>query len=99
MSSKTDKFHMTKEDLDKKIKEAKKQYESILNRIYKEYAFSNNEVCIGDVVVDGEITIRVEKFGFYKKFGGESAMRYFGPRLKKDGAPYKSNEHFWVYQR
>lgn len=90
---------MTKDELTTKIKELDRQHKVALNRVYKEYALSNNKVELGDVVVDGNITIKVEKLGFYKKSSGESAMRYHGPRLKKDGTSYKSGECCNVYQR
>jgi hypothetical protein len=56
--------------------------------VYVEYAFSHNKVKVGDVVSDGETSVRVEKIKVSVEHD-KSECVYYGPELNKDGSNKK----------
>ena len=73
---------------------AKKALEAELlkkkKQLAREFAYSNNDVKIGDVITDHYKTIRVEKLLWGYDFGSHMpCMFYRGTRLTKNGQPAK----------
>ena len=63
-----------------------------------EFVESNNKVKVGDVVTNHSTTLSVKKITYYVSFFDIPGCVYYGPRLTKTGAPYKSGEHATIYQ-
>jgi len=91
---------MTKEELKTALERASENYETSKAEIYKEYARSNNNVNVGDRVIDHNGQISVETITWYKMLSlDESACVYRGPLLKKNGEKMKSGKHGARYQQ
>ena len=81
---------MNKEEFLKAKKILEEEFEAKKKQLAREYAYSNNDVKIGDVITDHYKTIRVEKFLWGYDFGTRlSCMYYRGTRLNKKGEPMK----------
>ena len=81
---------MNKEEYLKAKKALEAEFEEKKKQIAREFAYSNNDVKIGDVITDHYKTIRVEKLLWGHNFGTPfSCMFYRGTRLTKNGQPAK----------
>lgn len=81
---------MNKEEYLKAKKILEEEFEAKKKQLAREYAYSNNDVKIGDVITDHYKTIRVEKFLLGYDFGSQMpCMFYRGTRLNKKGEPMK----------
>ncbi|MCP4651286.1 MAG: hypothetical protein GY853_14555 [PVC group bacterium] len=83
---------MTAKEYGDFLANARNAHKKIINNIRRQYALSNNPYGIGDVISDrhGQVT-RIEKIHVIPIFGEEDGVQcaYTGPKLKKDGTPYK----------
>ncbi len=81
---------MNKEEFLKAGKALKEEFEAKEKQLLKEFAYSNNDVKIGDIITDYYKTIRVEKLLWTRSFGNPfPCMVYRGVRLNKKGEPAK----------
>lgn len=81
---------MNKEEFLKAEKALKEEFEEKRKQLAREFAYSNNDVKIGDIINDHYKTIRVEKLLWGHNFGTPfSCMFYRGTRLTKNGQPAK----------
>lgn len=81
---------MNKEEYLKAKKVLEEEFEEKKKQLAKEFAFSNNDVKIGDIITDHYKTIRVEKFLWgYDFVSHMPCMCYLGVRLTKKGEPVK----------
>ena len=92
---------MNKEEFLKAEKALKEEFEAKEKQLLKEFAYSNNDVKIGDIITDHYKTIRVEKLLWTRSFGNPfPCMVYRGVRLNKKGEPSKRDkEDNAVYQK
>lgn len=90
---------MTLDEYNQKLKDTEARHKVEIREIQKEYAFSNNNVKIGDVITNkcGDTTIVVEKVQL-TVFLREPECVYSGKRLRKDGMPYKNGEVEYIHQ-
>jgi len=88
---------MTKDEYINEIKQIDLNAEKLKIEVIKKYCLANNPVKTGDVVSDSSDTIKVKKIGFYLTIN-DPCCTYSGPRVKKDGTPFKDDAHFRVYQ-
>lgn len=89
---------MTKEEYKEKTEQLYKEYKSNQRELDVEFALSNNEVKIGDVVSDSLSTIIVEDIRVDSAWSGHLPMVYFyGTRITKKFVPFKSGEKATVY--
>jgi len=91
---------MTPEQYKQKSKELKAEYESKQFEIDRQYAMSNCPAKHGDTLEDHHQKIEyvrhtIVRPSYYQKF---PALCFYGPKLKKDGNPFKSREEAWLYQ-
>lgn len=88
---------ITKEQLNKNLKEIEDTYRLRRSQALAQYARSNDIIEDGDLVTDHQGTIKVHvRKVFYDE--EKSCMMYHGVRHKKDGTPFKSGEFDWIYQ-
>ena len=81
---------MNKEEYLKANKALAEEFEKKQAQLARDYAYSNNDVKIGDIITDHCRTIRVEKFFWGYDFGSQMpCMFYRGTRLNKKGEPMK----------
>lgn len=77
---------MNKEEYLKVKKALEAEFEEKKKQLAREFAYSNNDVKIGDIITDHYKTIRVEKFLWgYDFFSHMPCMFYRGTRLTKNG--------------
>lgn len=89
---------MTKEDYKKRADELYREYRQKQRELDKEYALSNNEVKVGDIVSDNSQTIKVEGIIIDSSYYGCTPTIHFeGIRLTKKLIPFKSGERGCVY--
>jgi len=90
---------VTKEELKTLLDAIEKEYKDKKYQAYKRFADLNDPYKKGDIVTDGDTTIRIEKIYLSSLLNeGIPSRRYSGPRLKKDLTPFKSGEHDSVFQ-
>ena len=81
---------MNKEEFLKAEKVLKEEFEAKKKQLAREFAYSNNDVKIGDIITDHYKTIRVLKFLWCYDFVSRMpCMFYRGTRLNKKGEPVK----------
>lgn len=81
---------MNKEEYVKAKKALEAELEEKKKQLAREFAYSNNDVKIGDIINDHYKTIRVEKLLWGYDFGSHMpCMFYRGTRLTKNGQPAK----------
>jgi len=86
---------MNKEEYLKAKKALEAELEEKKKQLAREFAYSNNDVKIGDVITDHYKTIRVEKLLWGHNFGTPfSCMFYRGTRLTKNGQPAKRGAEY-----
>lgn len=89
---------MTKEEYKERTGQLYKEYKDKQRQLDVEFALSNNEVKIGDVVSDSCSTIIVEDIRVDSSWAGRLPMVYFyGTRITKKFVPFKSGEKATVY--
>lgn len=91
---------MTPEEYKQKTKELEAEYESKQFEIDRQYALSNCPAKHGDILEDHYQKIEyvrhtVVRQSSYQRF---PTLCFYGPKLKKDGKPFKSGEETWLYQ-
>lgn len=90
---------MTKEEYDSALLKEKDIYDRAVRMIRQRYALANNPYQIGMIVSDHSDTIKIESISPVVGFGDKyPSCTYFGPKLRKDGTPFKSGEKTTVYQ-
>jgi len=90
---------MNIQEYQEKIAFLKKVFETAEMNIKKEFALSNNTICINDIITDNSGSIKVEKIGFYISFSTNlSECTYNGVILNAKGVPDKKNKKRTVYQ-
>lgn len=90
---------MTIEEYKKREEEFADEYTRKMQALKREFAFANCPYKKGDIVSDGEVTIRVERMGVYYPLAEPPAYIVMcGPRLKKNGEQFKSGEYANVFQ-
>ena len=81
---------MNKEEYLKAKKALEAEFEEKKKQLAREFAYSNNDVKIGDIITDHYKTIRVEKLLWGYDYGSNMpCMFYRGTRLNKKGKPVK----------
>lgn len=89
---------MTKEEYKQKTSELYKEYQDKQKDLDVEFALSNNDVKIGDVVADNCSMIIVEKIKVDRAWLNNLPSAYFeGTRITKKFVAYKSGERATVY--
>lgn len=83
---------MTKEEYDKRIREAEDEYEKKKRNIVVEFALSNNPYKVGDILKDGAKIIRVEKIKVSRFTCDYPYCIYDGVLLTKKLKPYKNGD-------
>lgn len=89
---------MTKEEYEKTLFELNQKFKKEKYKLAKEFALSNNDVKIGDIVSDGNNMISVSKFCI--DFGYPNPIPYVyykGIKLTKKLKPFKTGELGVVY--
>lgn len=89
---------MTKEEYEKRLFELNQRFKKEKHELAKEFALSNNDVKIGDIVSDGNNIISVSKFCI--DFGYPNPIPYVyykGIKLTKKLKPFKGGEFGVVY--
>lgn len=84
-----------------KLSDLTSQYEQDKTLLAKAYAFSNNELKVGDTVTDNVGTITIEKIQFTTGSIWNSTFPecvYYGAELKKDLTPRKDGSKRKIYQ-
>ena len=66
-------------------------------QLTKKHAELNNPYKIGDIVTDGNIIIKIDKFT-PSCFGSNPTLILHGIKLKKDLTPFKDNSRDSMYQ-
>lgn len=90
---------MTKEEYKKCVKLLDSEYEVKKNSIMREYAFSNSNISVGDVITDHIGTIRVKNIKWREETSYSlPSCVYYGQPLKKDGTETIKKENRAVYQ-
>ena len=90
---------MTKDDFDVRMSEITQEFNEKREKLWIEFAKSNNIVQIGDVVRDHTGLIKVEGAQvFLPSFSNYPYMRYEGTELKKDGTLKKKETIRSVFQ-
>ena len=90
---------MTRQEFHEKLDKIEFEYNIAKNRLYREYAISNNDVKVGDTVEDHIGSILVEKISCdYSNAAGFLQCTYFGVELNKDGKPNKKGNKRTVWQ-
>lgn len=90
---------MTKEDFDVRMSEITQEFDEKREKLWIEFAKSNNIVQVGDVVRDHTGLIKVEGAQvFLPSFSNYPCMRYVGTVLKKDGTLKKRERRRSVFQ-
>jgi hypothetical protein len=80
------------EEYQDKLKLLKSEYKTKKNDLMKEFAFSNNEICVGDVIENGYIRILVDKIILDDNFESYPYCVYIGLKATKDLKIYKRRE-------
>lgn len=89
---------MTKEEYKQKTAEIYKEYQYKQKELDVEFALSNTDVKIGDVVADNCSMIIVEKIKVDRAWSSHLPSVYFeGTRLTKKFVAFKSGERATVY--
>lgn len=89
---------MTKEEYLSAKAKLNKEFEERLKDLDKEFALSNNDVEVGDIVSDRSHTIRVERILIDTPWRGSMPRAYFeGTKLTKKLEPFKSGEKVCVF--
>lgn len=89
---------MTKEEYKQRTSELYNEYNNKRKELDIEFALSNNDVKIGDVVADNCCMIIVENIRVDTAWAGRLPCAYFeGTRITKKFIPYKSGERATVY--
>ena len=90
---------MTKEELELKFREIRKDSDKKIESVIIHFCKSNNPYSIGDTFTDHIGTIRIESIQYS---GGSSTSSpccvYFGSELKKDGTPRKDGSKRKAWQ-
>lgn len=81
---------MTKEEYDKRMREAAIEYEEKKKNTAVEFALSNNPYKVGDILNDGAKIIRVDKIRVSRFLGNYPYCIYDGVLLTKKLVPYKN---------
>lgn len=89
---------MTYEEYQVAVKALEKEYMEKEQAVVREYALSNNPVKIGDVIRDHHCKIKVERISVLRSFSKKPQCVYSGPRLKKNGEPYKNGDTESIWQ-
>lgn len=92
---------MTIEEYESRLKAIKERFEKESQELSKEYAFSNSNYSIGDIITDNVGSIKIERIQF--SVGGNFMRKYpecvfTGVELKKDLTPTKKGEKRKIYQ-
>lgn len=87
---------MELQELNNKIKEAKREFENKRSILMKEYALANNPYKEGDVFTDHIGSIKIDTIRV--ALGDIPCCVYYGVELKKDGTPVKSGKTRDAYQ-
>lgn len=88
---------MTKEEYKQKTAELYKEYQDKQKELDVEFALSNNDVKIGDVVADNCSMIIVEKIKVRVWSSHLPSVYFEGTRLTKKFVAFKSGERATVY--
>jgi len=90
---------MTEDEYLINIEALKKEHENKLSFLDKEFALSNSNVKIGDIVEDCNSKISVEKIKFTKSVCSSfPECVYFGTILNKNGEKNKKGKKCYIYQ-
>lgn len=91
---------MNQEEYISKLKTLHETFEEQKKAIYREYALSNNNVQIGDIVITKFIIIYVETIQIHiSSFNNLPECVYSGTQLTKKLLPRAINKQNIVYQR
>ena len=78
--------------------EVHKKFSLEMKKLNREYAYSNTNVKVGDIISDHNGTIKVDDIGWaFSYMETLPGCLYSGIRLKKDLTPYKSKERETIY--
>lgn len=84
---------MTKDELQKKLRELSEKYEKEKEILLKQCAEENCDIKIGDIVTDNFQTIKVEKMTHHYDYGRQMPiMIFYGANYKKDGTISKRQQ-------
>lgn len=91
---------MNKETFLKRKGKIEKEAKEKMNKLYKEYADTNNPYKVGDVIYDNiQQCGKIEKIGYVVSYDKTCYCRYICQQLRKrDLRPYKSNQKCVIYQ-
>lgn len=68
------------------------------NALVEEYCEANRKYNVGDIISDGNTTIRISKFKWHSRTYNVPVISYSGYVLKKDLTPRKDKEIGFVFQ-
>ena len=88
---------MTQQEYEEKTLVLKKEHETQMHNLAREFALSNNPVKLQDIVTDHIGSIKVDKIGL-SIHNQKPSCFYSGMVLKKDLTPTKKFERRNVYQ-
>lgn len=90
---------MTKEEYEIAVKKVNDDSAESKNKLAREYAFSNNSIVIGDILLSRNATIMVDTIKFGTWFRSDlPECSFYGPKLKKDYTPYKNGDRENIWQ-
>lgn len=86
------------EEYQNRMKLLKNEYKTKKNDLIKEFAFSNNEICVGDVIENGYVRILVNKIVVDVALENYPYCVYIGLKVTKDLKIYKRKEFGKILQ-
>ena len=89
---------MSQQEYQDKLKQLYEDYNKLVYKLQREYAFANSEVKIGDIVVDHQQRLIVDAIAVYVGLSQIPQCTYMGMELKKDGTPKRNGKISKMYQ-
>jgi len=89
---------MKKEEYDIKMVKLYEAHQLARRELMKEFAYANNTVEVGDIVIDHSCKILVQQIKVYVGPNTYPECRYDGIELKVDNTPKRNNIKSSVYQ-
>lgn len=89
---------MTKDELKKKLAAVDEEATRKKRDVYAAYVGENAKYKAGDIITDGEDTIKVERISMNVYGELQVYIYYGGPKVKRNGEPVKSGRKAVVYE-
>ena len=87
---------MTEQEYTNKLREIKDQASKLEAELMREYAKSQIKFKVGDIIMNTQGILVIEKFGTYMGLGLPEPV-YIGPELKKNLTPRKDGSILKIY--